>query len=1364
MKKCISILVLILLYSINSFAQTLSESNFIYTAAPQKAVKAVNYNTLSKGDIQQSVTYFDGLGRPIQSIGIGQGSNKVSNNLLDWKNTWTNGTGSVPLFTENGKISENVRINGIGPFGKNSLLWQCVNDEANDDDGGWNSASIAIDKNVAYRYAVWVKRTGSQNGLTFHGTQSVVGLDGSTGSRYCFWYGNLPALDTWYLMVGMIQPASYTGGYSGISGVYDTAGNKVISGTDFKWHSMATTANFSSYLNYATDLNTSQYFYNPTVQKIDGTEASVSGLSADFAASDIVTHMEYDGFGRQDKEYLPYAVTNEGNEFLKTDALSATMAFYNQTKYENTANPFSQKQFELSPLNRVLQQTAPGNDWTMVNNHTIKMDYQTNGPNEVKLYTVTTVLDEAGVYAPTISSSGYYVQNQLYKTITKDENWTATEGSNKTTEDYKDKEGHIVLKKTYNLGVAYETYYVYDMYDNLSFVLPPKAEGVITVSVLDDLCYQYKYDSKNRLIEKKLPGKDWEYIVYDKLDRPILTQDANLRTAKKWMFIKYDIFNRPIYTGEYVNAVSITRADVQAEANVVMTLFETKQGSSTINGTTTYYSNNVFPNIGIDLFTINYYDDYNFDLNGGVVEAAYGIMPTTSVKSLTTGNKVRILGTSSWTTNVIYYDVKGRPIYNYSKNDYLGITAKVKSQLDFVGKTIETTSSNTRSAVTTSIVDTFVYDHVGRLLSQKQKINALADEIIVSNSYDELGQLVSKGVGGKMIQNRLQTVDYTYNIRGWLKEINNVGAIGNDLFAFKINYNSTVAGVAPLYNGNISQIQWKTANDPLANTPRNYSYTYDALNRLTMAKDNTSLTPNRYNESLSYDKNGNIMSVLRLGNTDVAATAFGTMDNLAYTYDAGNKLTKVEDSGSTEGFNNGSIATTEYSYDDNGNMKTDLNKGISAIAYNYLNLPTQITIGGNNVNYVYDATGAKQQKIVNSITTDYAGGFIYENNVMKFFSQPEGYVANNAGVFSYIYQYKDHLGNVRLSYGDGNNDGVVNSSEIVEENNYYPFGLKHKGYNNIIGSFGDATAQKYKFNGKELQDELGLGIYFFKFRTYDPALGRFWQIDPLAGTYAHNSTYAFAENNVSSGTDLEGLELSFHLNGNLATGQNGPRVTGGVNGNYTLQELKSHMAQKQAQEDRDINKLMLGDPRSLPRGDIRPAKGDINVARFDDPGMMMADGARIGAEMMATDIAIGKVFQGLGALGKGESVWMANALERGRRIEKTLGENLGWNFPTIDKVKDGVATSIKSLDLTAGTYQKGNNVLNTLKGYINKLDNFTSATWGGQTVTEGVSYTSKSLELAVQTGKGTESQWSQIGDAIKYAQDKNINVTIRFIK
>lgn len=256
---------------------------------------------------------------------------------------------------------------------------------------------------------------------------------------------------------------------------------------------------------------------------------------------------------------------------------------------------------------------------------------------------------------------------------------------------------------------------------------------------------------------------------------------------------------------------------------------------------------------------------------------------------------------------------------------------------------------------------------------------------------------------------------------------------------FSFSDKGTTTGTG-LYNGNISQTFWKTANTDTA--LKNYTYSYDALNRLTFAESQNS---GRYNERLSYDKNGNIVSLLRLGNTILNTQNFGTIDNLGYVYDAGNKLMKVEDSsGNAEGFNNGtSGSNTDYSYDANGNMLTDANKGIAtAISYNHLNLPTQITFATGNIQYVYDATGVKQRKIVSvgPITTDYAGGYIYENNNLKFFSQPEGYVSYNSGAFDYIYQYKDHLGNVRLSYDK--------NLAIVEENNYYPFGLKQNGYNN----------------------------------------------------------------------------------------------------------------------------------------------------------------------------------------------------------------------------------------------------------------------------------------------------------------------------
>nr|WP_315244346.1 DUF6443 domain-containing protein [uncultured Flavobacterium sp.] len=722
---------------------------------------------------------------------------------------------------------------------------------------------------------------------------------------------------------------------------------------------------------------------------------------------DIVTPIEYDAFGRQAKDYLPYVPTVAASLDYKTTALTEVGTFYNTAKYENTTNPFSQKEFEASPLNRVLKQAAPGEDWKLGNGHEIRFDYQTNtDTDKVRRFGVSFIA--GNTENPYLEDEGIYDSSQLYKTITKDENWTLNQAypDDHTTQEFKDKEGRIVLKRTFDANKWHDTYYVYDDFGNLTYVLPPKTttysnigqqfqnqeiyldnytdganffindgyfseismyesngklecyfyaeyffeeilksgkiadlnftpalpnmilgdimmynlkgepivagtayirdgdlyfdstgsivytnasnysqthfsidladyQNNFTIPFLDrqtfnDLIYQYRYDNRNRLVEKKLPGKEWEYIIYDKLDRPILTQDANLKASNKWLFTKYDVFSRPVYTGEYTNTLKKTRADIQLLADTSTTLSETKQAVNTINNTVIYYSNTAFPNANdIDLFTINYYDNYDFDLNGGNSVTSYGIIPITNAKGLATGSKVRILGTSSWITSLIYYDEKGRAIYNYSKNDYLSTTSTVKKQLDFIGKILEIKYEHLRNSIATSIVDTFIYDHAERLTKQTQSINGTAaPEVILENAYDELGQLIQKKVGGKSTQNRLQIIDYTYNIRGWLKGINDSDTnylaltLGSgDLFGFQINYNKPSSRAKKLYNGNISETYWKTNT-----TMKTYDYTYDALNRIKKANysQNHDYGNYKFNETVNnYDRNGNILSLFR---------------------------------------------------------------------------------------------------------------------------------------------------------------------------------------------------------------------------------------------------------------------------------------------------------------------------------------------------------------------------------------------------------------------------------------------------------------------------------------------------------------------
>lgn len=116
----------------------------------------------------------------------------------------------------------------------------------------------------------------------------------------------------------------------------------------------------------------------------------------------------------------------------------------------------------------------------------------------------------------------------------------------------------------------------------------------------------------------------------------------------------------------------------------------------------------------------------------------------------------------------------------------------------------------------------------------------------------------------------------------------------------------------------------------------------------------------------------------------------------------------------------------------------------------------------------------------------------------------------------------DIWGNTRITYADDNNDGNIDaSSEVRSEQNYYPFGLEHKGYNNV--SYGVKNNLK-TYQGQEFTEDLGLNTHEWKYRISDPTIGRFWQIDPLAEDYTYNSTYAFQENTLGMGIELEGLE------------------------------------------------------------------------------------------------------------------------------------------------------------------------------------------------------------------------------------------------
>jgi len=853
---------------------------------------------------------------------------------------------------------------------------------------------------------------------------------------------------------------------------------------------------------------------------------------------DIITHIGYDSYGRMKKEWLPFEETTGDLGSLRTGAEGKTDDYY-EVNYASDIdpvlpNPFSEKAYETSPLNRVLRQAAPGKNWKLNGGHEIHFEYQANNATDVLRFDVTFL--NGDTENPQLSPNGNYGAGELYRTITKDENWVS--GTDHTTEEFADKQGRVLLKRTYN-GTAHNTFYVYDDFGNLTFVIPPKVTATnVSQLELDELCYQYRYDHRNRLIEKKIPGKDWEYIVYNKLDQPIMTQDPNLKAQGKWHFTKYDAFGRVVVSG--LIAETGNRPQVQSAADNYTGNLWTERNPN-IPDPFSYYNGSCYPqHVPADVNIQNYYDDHDFVLVGGIENSSFGVPWSDKNEGLPTGSLVRILDDpNQYLLSYIFYDDKGRTIFECSgytdpDND-INYQNLSEIELDFTGKTtkVESTHKRIDGVQKDSIItlDTFEYDHVARLIKQEQEL-AGNTEMLAHNSYDGLGQLVQKKIGNT--ENApLQEVDYKYNIRGWLTQINDIADTTPDkLFNFKIGYTD---GTTPLYNGNISNTQWRTDN--LDSNLRTYQYGYDALNRITAA----TATGGSFGLGLvEYDKNGNITKLKRNGTG-------GLIDDLTYNYhdsETSNRLQRVADaSGSTDGFANGSNTTTEYTYDPNGNMLTDANKNIIGIDYNYMNLPTTITqanAGSNNtLTYLYGADGTKLKKTTVDYSngsggtpkvTEYSGNYVYENGDLKQFYTAEGYAepkdaSDYSAGFQYVYQYRDIWRNTRLTYADDNGNGTIETggsySEIRREQNYYPFGLEHKGYNNI--SYGAKNNLK-TYQGQEFTEDLGLNTHEWKYRVSDPAIGRFWQVDPLAEDYTYNSTYAFQENKLGMGVELEGLE------------------------------------------------------------------------------------------------------------------------------------------------------------------------------------------------------------------------------------------------
>ncbi len=831
------------------------------------------------------------------------------------------------------------------------------------------------------------------------------------------------------------------------------------------------------------------------------------GISA--TGKDLVTPVVYDAFGREQYKYLPYAQQDASDGKFKTNPFNSQASFYQNAALNPGANGesiyYSQTEFESSPLNRVLNNYSAGNSWAKEGgNRAVQNQYLVNTvADSVRLWSINAVIPV---------STTTYAAGTLYKNIIIDE------AGNQSVE-YKDKEGHVVLKKVQlsaTPGTAHVgwlcTYYVYDDLGNLRFVIAPRAVELISANwsisadMAAELCFAYRYDGRNRMIVKKVPGADSTEMVYDVRDRLVFSRTGNLRDQGNWLVTFYDNLNRPTMTALYRSsssrdalqtsmntAVSNTTAIAYTFPGTADLVLGNYDGSSLYqatnsitvqdgfdsgtgaefsaeinananNGTTSVTVTNPLPGIAssaLTPLTYTFYDNYNYNgkldyVSGDITKPQAGSNPyaealpasaSAAIMGLTTGVKVRVLETNQWLTTSTYYDDKGRAIQTVSNNNTGGKDV-LTTLYDFSGKILSTylRQTNVRSGATpqTTLLTMNQYDDGGRLVSIKKRLNdnVSLERTIEENSYDELGQLKSKRIGVSSASAQLETLNYEYNLRGWLKGINksfvNTAGSTSNWFGQELSYDYGFS--SNQFNGNISGIKWKSGSD---GTPRAYGYSYDKVNRITIADFNQQNT-NGANwtrdkvdfsvSGLNYDANGNILSMTQKGMIGITPS---TIDQLTYSYRSNsNKLMAVADPINTSSaglgdFINGTNAGNDYKYDTSGNLIQDLNKGIASISYNHLNLPDTIIITGKGtITYLYDAAGNKLRKTVldntsnpaKTTVTDYLGGQVYSNDTLQLISHEDGRIrpvfkTGQPLAYAFDYFVKDHLGNIRMVLG-----------------------------------------------------------------------------------------------------------------------------------------------------------------------------------------------------------------------------------------------------------------------------------------------------------------------------------------------------------
>lgn len=850
--------------------------------------------------------------------------------------------------------------------------------------------------------------------------------------------------------------------------------------------------------------------YLETVQYVDGLGRDLLTISKGITPDkqDLVTLIEYDTQGRKFRTWLPGILPNGWNDF-HLDSLKSMMI--TTTLHGQDKNPYSEIKYEPLSSELVSEVFYPGEVWYNNDKSIITKYYSNSSAYPCAFYYLTRV---GSTYV--LNKSGNYLGGKLFMTEVIDEDGNISY-------QFRNKLKQLIMTRQINGEENFDTYFIYDEFGNLCGVLPPKAVKIFRTDSswdefnpnVQELCYLYKYDQRNRCIAKKLPGVDWILNVYDNMDRIVMSQDGNLRKKKKWYYNVYDGLDRITRSNIVVNNSNLSRDSIQfLYYHWFEDYYPLDENVQDINKP---LQGNVFV-VNARLQETNYGNYNDLPTNG---ELAFKPIcdVVTSFDNRTWGLKTReklyIINervettTPNYIEKAYYYDDKARIVQIVTKNKYDKISRE-SYLYNFKGNLLAKHELHEiSSGRKDSILITFEYDHASRMIASVARLNN-GPQTCVEYTYNDLGQENTKKLGSR--QNVInQTMQY--NIRGLLE------SLSSEVFEMKLRYNNPLlSDTKESYGGNIAEWEWFHKQKVGQNDQTNvYAFKYDSLNRLKETKQyiNGNLNNQHVEKEITYDENGNIMTMQRTGSGIL-------VDDLSYSH-TGNRLTSLKEGVRTSPIGDiylpGNTSIGTYTYDDNGNMITDSRRALK-LEYNFLNLLNEVkTISGEvKARYTYLSDGTKLDVCDNNRTNgfEYLGSLIYRKNSTGMYLESVHFgdgvikVTASNGNQEIHYFITDHLGSVRVIV-----DGV---GVVKERNDYYPFGARHIRNDYLTND------NRYRYNEKEVQVTGSLDYLDYGARMYDVELGKWFNIDPANEKYISWSPYNYTLCNPIKYIDPNGMD------------------------------------------------------------------------------------------------------------------------------------------------------------------------------------------------------------------------------------------------